>query len=158
MARYSVTAYDVPTGAVVDTFVSLMGIKAADTAGHIARLCSISVGGGGQAAQDLQCSLRLARTDNTADGTGTAVVPTKHDPNSPASNLTAKETYTVEPTALESTYLWEDGFNARGTIIKEWAAGKGPLWGKNQTLVLQATPGDTTAITLDITMEYEEGV
>lgn len=159
MLTYSVTGYDIATGAVVDTYRTLGAVVAADTTAFIGRVRSITIGGGGNVAQDIQVSVRLVRTDNTAAGTPASTpIPTKLDPNTLASNMTTGIDYSGgEPTALEGTNLWEDGFNARGSIIKEWAPGKGPIFGKNQTLVLQATPGTANAVTLVFAIEWDEG-
>jgi len=156
MRRYAITAYDVATGAVAATYKSLLGLKAADTAGHRGRVRSITIGGYKATPQDHQVGVRLVRTDNNADGTATAVTATKLDADDEASNMTGKKNYTVEPTTLESIYLWEAGVHARGGIIKEWGPGEGPLWGKNQTLLLQATPGSTTAVSLVVGIEWDE--
>lgn len=156
MSHHSATAYDVPTGAVVDTFKTLMSLKAANTTGHRARLRSLNVAGAGGAAQDIQATLRLLRSDNTGDGTATSVTPTKKDPDSLAANLTAAKAHSAEPTTMESTYIWEGALNARGTLIKEWGEDDAPIIAKNTALNLQGTPGTTTAVTLNITMEWEE--
>ena len=156
MATFAITAYDVPTDAAADQFAELLGLKAGDTAGHRGRLRSITVGGAGGAAQDVQVTLRLVTSNNTTDGTSTAVVPTKLDPDTIASRMTGKKNYTAPPTTIASTFLWEGALNSRGSLIKEWLPGEGPMWGKNQTLLLLAAPGAATAETLTVSLEWDE--
>lgn len=55
----------------------------------------------------------------TADGTGTAVTPEPKDPADPASNLTAAENYTAEPTA--GTICMEIPQHQRTTVTLMWA-------------------------------------
>ena len=156
MAHFSATAYDVATGAVVDTFTTLMSLKAANTTGHRARLRKLTVGGAGQIAQDIQAALRLLRSDNTGDGTATSVTPTKKDADSLAANITAAKAHSAEPTTMDTTYVWEGSINSRGTLVMEWDAADAPVIQKNTALNLQGSPGTTTAVTLNITMEWEE--
>ena len=156
MPHFSATAYDVPTPAVVDTFATLMSLKAANTTGHRARLRSLSVAGAGQTAQDIQATLRLIRSNNDGDGTSSTVTPTKKDADSVAANITAEKAHSGEPTTMEGTYIWESALNSRGTLIKEWEADDAPVIQKNSALNLQGTPGAATAVTLNVTMEWEE--
>ena len=86
-----------------------------------------------------------------------AYLPTKGDPNSIASIMTGGANYTVEPTTVASVFAWEGSINSRGTLIKEFQPGEGPLWGPNQTMLLQATPGAASAVQLSVTLEFEEG-
>jgi hypothetical protein len=41
-------------------------------------------------------------------------------------------------------------------LVLEWPEGKGPVWGKNETLCLLAAPGAATAATLDVCVEWDE--
>ncbi len=156
MPAFSISAYDVETGAVVDTFKSLLGLKAADTVGHRARIRSLTAGGAGAAAQDIQVALRLVRSNNTTDGTATAVTPEKLDPDSVAANLSGKKDYSAEPTVVASVPVWEGSINARGTLVKEWLPGEGPVVDRDSTMLLQGAPGITTAVPLSVAMEFEE--
>lgn len=157
MSRYAVSDYDIPSGAVVDTFKTIAALKTANTAGHRGRLRKVTIGGAGQTPQDIQMALRISKTDNTADGTGdNALTVAKLDAADIASVMTAKSDYSVEPTTVSATPFLETGFNARGTPVFEWAPGEGPLWGINETLVLQVAPGEATAVPLAFSLEWDE--
>ncbi len=160
MPSFKLRVDGLSTGAVANTFLTALAVKFANTTGHRARLRSLAIGGTGGAPQDIQVSARLRRTGNTSDGTSTAVATTyvtKADPNSIASNVTAiGKNYTVEPTTYEPGSLGLGSFNARNTIIKEWALDQAPVWGPNQTLGLEVAPGSATATTLEVTLEWEE--
>ena len=72
------------TGAVAGTWKTLVALKFAATTGHRGRLRRMIVSGGGGATQDVQASIQIRRSDNTGDGTSTAVnvnTIAKRDPN-----------------------------------------------------------------------------
>ena len=155
--RYAVTATNVASGAVADTFKTLAAVIAADTAGHRARLVSLAAGTADDTPQDKNVCVRLIRTDNTAAGTpGSSPTPAKLDTDSRASVLTAGINYSAEPTSLESTPVFAVDFNLRGGLLKEWAPDDAPVLNKNQTLCVQAAPRTPNAATLTITLVYEE--
>lgn len=158
MPHFVATQYDVATGAVVDTWKTLMALKAANTIGHRGRLRKLIVGGAGGAAQDVQVSLRLTRTDNTTDGTGdNDLTETKKDPDSIAANLIAKSDYSAEPTTKATNYVGEYSINSRGLLVIEWPDPvEAPVIAQNSTLCLEATPGAASAVTLNVTLEWEE--
>lgn len=155
--RFAITAEDVATGAVADTFTTLIGLKAANTAGYRARLRSLSVGVSGDAPADRNVAVKIARTDNSGDGTNTAQTPVKLDAASRASIMTGGVDYTAEPTTYESTPLWAFDFNLRGGVLdKAWDAEDAPVWGPDQTLGILAAPRTANAESLTITAEFEE--
>lgn len=154
--RYSVTAHAVATAAVVDTWKTLIGIIMADTLGFRARVRAISIGPGGEAAQDVNVTFRLGKTNNATAGTATAATPKAFDPLARASIATAGVNYSAEPTTLDSQFLWQAGLNGRGSLLKEWDAEGAPIVNRKETLVLQATPGAANAVKFDVTVEYEE--
>jgi hypothetical protein len=156
MPHHSVTAPDVATGAVVGTYKTLLGIKAANTTGHRARLRKLLISPTGEAPQDVNVNIRVSKTNNTADGTSTAVTPKAKDAASLASNLTCGKNYSVEPTAVDSQHFTEYGLNGRGSHVLEWGPLEAPVWGKNETLVIQGSPGSASAVKLSIAVEYEE--
>ena len=148
------------TGAVANTFKTILGMKFADTLGHRAKLRKLVVGGGGGAGQDLQVSLRLRKTNIDADGTSTAVnVNTigKSDPTSVASNVAAiGKNYTVEPTTMGTDTLGGGAINGRGGLVLEWPGDDAPIWGKGECLCLEAAPGEATAANLEAYVCWEE--
>lgn len=160
MPSYSVKVDGISTGAVANTYKTVLGLKLANTTGHKARLRRLVVGGGGGAAQDLQVSVKIDRTGNTTDGTSTSVnVATilQHEADSVASNINAiGKNYTAEPTTLAGDAGAGGSLNTRGALVLEWPEGKGPEWGINQTLCILAAPGAATAATLDIGVEWDE--
>jgi len=160
MGAYNLKVGQAASGATANTFATIVGLKLADTAGHVARLRRLVVGGSGAAPQDLQVAIRLRRTDNTADGTSTAVnVNTigKLRGTQIDSRIAAiGKTYTAEPTAFETGSLAGGDINSRGTLVLEWGPGEGPEWGKNQTLCIEAAPGSATAVALGVDLEWDE--
>ncbi len=157
--HYSVTVHSVQTAAVVDTWETIMALIVANTAGHRARLRSLTIGGGGAAVQDIQVAFRLIRTNNATPGTpGSSPTPKPKDPASLAAKLTAGVAYSAEPTVLETTepFVYQGSINGRGEVIKEWPGEDAPVIPQNTTLCLQATPGAATAVNLTATMEFEE--
>lgn len=158
--NYKLKVDGIATGAVANTFKTLLGLKLADTAGHRARLRRLIVGGGGGAPQDLQVSLRLRRADNTTDGTKTDVnVNTigSADDGQIASRIAAiGKNYTDEPTTYETGTLGLAAVNTRSTLVMEWGPDDAPVWGPNQSLCLEGAPGSATAATLEVAAEWEE--
>ena len=158
--NYKLKVEGIATGAVANTFITLLGLKLPDTAGYRARLRRLVVGGGGGAPQDLQVSLRLRRADNTTDGTLTAVgVNTIGDArgDSVASRISAiGKNYTVEPTTFENGTLGLGVMNTRATLVMEFGPDEAPEWGPNQTLAVEGAPGSATAANLEIAAEWEE--
>jgi hypothetical protein len=161
MATYGLNVLSATTGATANTFITLLGLKMANTVGHRCRLRSLIVGGAGGASQDLMVSLKIGVTDNTGDGTSTAVnVNTigKHDANAIASNVNAiGKNYSAEPTTVGTGLMGGISVNTRGTVVKEWGPLEAIKWGPNQSLVILGAPGASTAATLDISLEWEEG-
>ena len=157
MPLFTLTAPAVATGAVVGTYKTLLGGKYANTTGHRCRVRKLIVTPGGEAAGDVNVSIRLTKTNNAGDGTSTSVTAKKADDGSIASNLAAAgKNYTVEPTTVDSQHFWEGALNGRGGIIQEWARGEGPLIGPNQTVLVQGTPGAAAATMVNVTLEIEE--
>lgn len=160
MAIFSINIPSISTGATANAFITIAGLKLANTAGHRAKLRKLMIGGSGGAAQDIQVNFKIDRTDNSADGTSTAVATTlifAHDQDGGASNMAAiGKNYSGEPT----TYAGDTGsggaVNSRGSVLLEWPSGQGPSWGKNQTLGILAAPGANTATTLALMLEWEE--
>lgn len=157
--RFSVPFSNVATGAVADTFTTIAGLLAADTAGYRCRLRSIQVGPGDDAPADLNVALRINRVNDVSGGgagTATAVTPQPKDSECRAAVIAGKHTYTVEPTTYETVPIWDCDMNRRNTIIKEWAADDAPVINRDQLLGLQAAPRTAAAATLSGTLEFEE--
>jgi len=94
---------------------------------------ALSVGGTPVADNILQWLIRRI----TADGVGTAVIPTLLDPGAPAAQLTARQGYTTEPTF--GTTLFDLAVHQRS--IYQWNATPGG------ELVIPATAGAGIGIT-----------
>jgi len=160
MAKFQLYVPDIDTGGAANTFITILGLKFADTTGHRGRLRRLFLGGGGGAPQDLQVSARIRVASNAGDGTSTAVnVNTigKVDQLSVASNVAAiGETYTVEPTTYATQMHGGGSFNCRGGLLLEWAPEDAPQWGKNQTLGIEAAAGEATVARLEAFIEWEE--
>jgi len=151
---------NVTTGSSAGTYKTMLGLKMANTLGNIARLRKLIVGGAGEAAADVNISVKLDRTNNLADGTSTSFNVAnifKNDPKSVASMVNAiGSTYTVEPTTYDGAVGNLGSFNSRGTIVIEWQRLEGPLWGINQTLGILLAPGAASATKVDLGVEWEE--
>lgn len=157
MPHFTAEAEEMATGSSVGTFKTMLGIKMANTTGHRARLRALNVGPGGEGAQDINLTLRVSKTNNSTDGTSTAVTAKKKDPGSVASNAAAiGKNYSVEPTTVNSQHDYGNGFNSRATHIKEWSKEEAPVFGPNETLVVQMAPGAAAAVKVTITAEWEE--
>ena len=161
MGQYSL-GVQVVTGAAANTFITLLGLKLANTAGHRGRLKRLIIGGAGEAAKDVNVSIKIRRTDNSADGTSTAVnvntIASKVSEQIASIVNAAGKNYSAEPTAKENGELARFSLNGRSTVILGPADfGTEPRWGKNQTLCIEGAPGEASAVTLDVGLEWEEG-
>jgi len=157
--RYTLTFTDVPTGVVADTFKTIAAIIAANTTGHRARIRSLQVGPADDAPADLQCAMRLERTNNATAGTPgssvTAANIAKKDTGALDCLMTGGRNYSAEPTTFETEAQWQLDFNARGGFVKEWEADMAPKFGPNQTLCVRAAPRTTTAVRISGSIEFE---
>lgn len=161
MGIFSTTVDEIATANGAKVFTGLLGLKMADTEGHVGRLRRIIIAGAAAAPQDEQVTVRGRITNNTADGTSTAVnVNTihKHDPLGVASLMAAiGKTYTVEATAKTTELIGIGGLNARGVLIRDFTQDKHPpKWGRKQTLIIEGAPGQAVAVSLSVTVEWEE--
>jgi hypothetical protein len=157
MGLHSLSVADVATGAVVGTYKSLLGLKFANTAARRGRVRKLVVAPSGEAAQDVNVSVRLTTGDNSADGTATAATVKAYDTIGAASLIAnAYTNYTVEPTTVASVHFVQAALNGRGGLVLEWGPGEGPAWGQNVTLLLQASPGAASAVKVSVTVEWEE--
>lgn len=156
--KYTVSATDLPSGAVADTFTTLLTIVAANTQGHRARLRSLCIGPSDNNPADVNASFQLKRVDSVSGGsagTATAVTPALKDSLSRASVLTSGKAHTVEPTTY-GLPTWEFDMNNRSSVIKEWAADDAPTVNLNQLLGLLVAPRTGSAQRFTVSMEYEE--
>lgn len=157
MARHRLTAKDVATGAVLNTFKTLMGVIAG--AAKRGRLISIDIAPSGEAAQDVNVGLRISTTNQAGAGTPTtSPSPQAVDPGNPlVSGMTCGVDYSVEPTTVHATpHEFECAFNGRGGFAKRWDESDAPRWGASQTLVIQAAPGAAVAVKTTTTIVWEE--
>jgi len=162
MPSYKMTFDAIATGAVADTYKTLCAIVAADTAGHRARVMSITIGPADEAPVDKNVAVKLARVDDvSAGGAGTPGASVsganmgKVDSESVASTITGGRAYSAEPTVYGTEPLWAGAFNARGGIIKHWDREDAPVIQRDQLIGLLAAPRDANAITLSGTIEFE---
>lgn len=161
MPSYSCKIDSAETGNSANAYTTIASFKFANTTGHRGRLTRLVVGGSGGASQDVPIAVRIMRSDNSGAGTSTSVnVNTigSAEADQIASNVSAiGKTYTSEPTTVATGTLGGGDFNSRGTLILEEADFKKQiLWGKNQTLLIQAAPGTATAVDLGVTLHWEE--
>lgn len=159
--RYKVVASDVVSGAVADTFKTLMALIVANTAGHRLRLRSLSVGPSDDTPLDLPVAVRVNRTNNAAAGTvgssQTTAQVAKTDPDSRDALSTVGLSYSAEPTTYEAYPQFQMDFNLRGGFIKEWSAEDAPRAKQNQTLGILVAPRTAAAVRVTISAEFEDG-
>ena len=157
--RYSVNFNNVSTGAVADTYKTLLALVAADTAGYRFRLRSINLGPGDDAPQDLNVSIKLGRVEDVSAGgagTGTAATPLPKDSLSRAAVITAKTNCTVEPTTYGAVAAFELDLNRRNSFVKEWSSEDAPVFNRDQLAGLLGAPRTAAAAVLSGSMEFEE--
>ena len=162
MPAFSLTAIDVATPAVVETYETAIALKYADTAGHRGRVRAITIApGNAYTPRDTGVSVKLTRSSNAGDGTAANDILAdivKKDPASIASNVAAAGSeYSAEPTTYEKP-IFVDTFNDRGSLRKEWHdPAEMPVWGKNQSLgILTTIDVAGIAVQLVITVEWDE--
>lgn len=155
MPHYSVTALEVASGATAGTFKTILGVKF--PAASRQRLRALAVGPGGEAAQDINVSIRVTTADQTGDGTSTAVTVKQKDAQARATSASAAgKNFTAEPTNVAATHHLEVGLNSRGSLIKEWNPEEAPVIPASTTVIVQVTPGTATAVKMSYTLEWEE--
>ena len=158
--RYGLTLDAGSTGAVANTFKTMLALIAANTAGYRARLFRLEVGPG-EAPQDESFSLKLWRTNNATAGTPgstvTAANMPKFDSLSRDSIISGGLLYSAEPTTFDNQPLLQQDFNFRGGFLWETDdPNKMFKFGLNQTLCVLAAPRVATARKLSISVGYEE--
>lgn len=157
--RYRLTFNDVALSSSADTFRTLLGIIAANTAGYRGRLYAFAIGPSDDTPVDENACVRVNRTGNSTAGTpASSPTPAKTDPNSRASIMTAGRDYASgEPTTYETEPLINVDFNLRaGFAWKEADPDKMIKFGPNQTLGLLAAPRVAAARKVSGWLEYEE--
>ncbi len=156
--RFSVTATNVATGEVADTFKTMLAVIAGDTAGYRGALRKLTIGPSDDEPKDLNVAVKLCRIDDLSAGnagTKTAVTPVQKDSLSRAAVLSGGKNYTGEPDTYGNP-IWEVDMNRRATIVMEWDEEQAPVINRDQLLGLLAAPRTAAAANLTITMEFDE--
>ena len=157
---YSLTIEDVATGADADTFTTMLALKAANTTGHRGKLRRLVVGPSDDTPADLNLSVQVNKTGNTANGTGTDNVASanlpKADPAQRNSIMTGYYSYDTEPTTYDTEAPWRMDFNRRGGLIENWTHEEAPSWGPDETLGILLAPRTAAAARVTITLIWEE--
>jgi hypothetical protein len=163
MPRITIPFEDVDTGIVADTFKTMAALEIADNQENKWRLVEIMVGPSANTPQDLNVDIQVKRiNDVSAGGAGTSTaitaanLPLSEDDATPPVDLEGNVNYSAEPTTYETHPQWHGSFNARGALIHQWEANKGPVVKRDQLLGLLAAPQTTTAITLSGHMIFEQ--
>lgn len=158
---------DETTGAVADTYKTLVAIIAADTAGHRAALLSLNVGCSDNAPVDetFGCQIQIVK-DVSAGGSGTSSISVtaaqmaRADWGEIDGVITGKIDFVgggVEPTTYDSSYpLFNHEFNTRGGFFKEWTFETAPKIGRDQLLGVLFTPRVATARNLSGSITFQE--
>jgi len=165
MSRYVCSISNVVIGSTPDTFVTMLAIISADTAGHRARLRRLAVAGSMDAPVNGNIAVKLNRvSDVSAGGAGTSTAISaanmaKKDSASLATVITGGHTFTVEPTVYDTKPLFEGEFNAIGGKIDEaWSSVDAPTIDRDMLLGVLVSPRVSTvnAAPVTITLEYEQ--
>jgi hypothetical protein len=157
---YSLTAEDVDTGAVADTFTTMLALIAGATAGHRGRLLQLTVTPAGNAPADLNIACQVNKTDQTTAGTPGATTTSANiprgDPAQRDSIMSGADEYSVEPTNYDTKASWAADFNLRGGLDHAWAPGEGPAWGPSETLGIRLAPRTAAAHAVTVAVLWEE--
>lgn len=158
MPFYTGLAEDVASSSSADTYTTILGLLAADTAGHRGRLRKLTVGMSEDTPGDTTYAVQVKRVDDVSAGsagTATALTEGQIHSLSIAPNVAALHTYTVEP----STYgqpLWHGEFNSRASAIVEWGPDEAPVVDRDQLLGVLVAVRSAVAKNVSIHAEWEE--
>lgn len=157
MPFYSITVDDVVTPSTADQFKTVIGIKIG-SAGVRGRVVALDVGAADDTLDNLNLGLKIAKTNNAGDGTGTSFTPKKVDNDGPASSVTAAYVdYSAEPTTYDTDPFWITGMHSRANISKGWGPLEAFRWKNGNTLgVLICTRTNTSPIRVSLTLTWEE--
>lgn len=162
--KYVFCAENIATGAVADTFKTMLATITPNTNGLRHRMKSLSVGFADDAPADRNVAIQVKRIASVSGGTaGTATTVTttalgKKDTLGPDTSMVVKKNYTVEPTTYEAESLFAADLNDRNGIQKEWSTfdDDAPVAQKDQHLGILAAPRAAFASTLTICAEIEQ--
>lgn len=160
---YQLIGDDLPTLAVADDYKTMLSLIVADTAGHRARLRTLTVGFADDSPADNNVGLtieRIADVGGGSPGTLTAVAVgdiAKVDPGSIDSIVSGGRNYTVEPAAFETEPLWTMGLNDRGGLEKEWTVEEAAKFIvlQDQLLALRSCPRVAVLSRMNVTLGFE---
>lgn len=166
--QYSIP-FKVTSGASAGTYKTVAALPIPNTAGLRLRVRSLTIGPADAAPNDRNFNVALRRIASVSSGanstTGTAIT---------AVNLPKKDTgqrnifaladgtnvaytnYTTEPTTYESNPVWQDDYNDRGGIIKEWDERGAPKFLANQLVGVCIAPRAAFTGEVSGTLEIEE--
>lgn len=158
--------YSIPfkgtTGSSAGTFKTMAAFNVPNTAGLRMRVRSVSIGPADTAPNDRNLSVAIRRVASVSSGSagtpGTAIsaanIP-KKDTSGPDCIAGGGTIYTVEPATFETNPLWQDDFNDRGGIIKEWDQNGAPRAIHNQLIAVCVAPRTANAAEVSGTIEVE---
>lgn len=156
---YSLTVEDVATGAVADTYTTLLALVAGSTTGHRGRLLQLIVGPSDNTPQDLNAGVRVSKTNQDTAGTPGSTVSAanipKH-PNERVSTMTGARAYSVEPTTYETYPAFQADMNRRGGMMQAWTREEAPQWGPSETLGILFAPRTDAVARVSATIIWEE--
>jgi hypothetical protein len=118
MASFSVSGSITAVASTVKTLVSATQPSAATALGRMHRVHLGSVGTG----TDAQLEFIVQRTSTL--GTGTSVTPTDEDDTGSTATILGRSNYTVEPTYVASTVLFDMALAQRATFTVMLAPGR----------------------------------
>jgi hypothetical protein len=118
MASFSVSGSITAVASTVKTLVSATQPSAATALGRMHRVHLGSVGTG----TDAQLEYIIQRTSTL--GTGTSVTPTDEDDTGSTATILGRSNYTVEPTYVASTVLFDMALAQRATFTVMLAPGR----------------------------------
>ncbi len=162
---YTVTFESIDTGALADTFKTMLALLMPDTNdGHRARLRKLIVGASQVTPSDDSMLLQIKRILDVSVGSagtagttiGAAAVP-KVDPDSIDSFASAKIDYSAEPTTYATEAIYAAPFNTRGGLIERWEPfdPEAPVFRRDQLLGLLIAPRAAAAVAITGSITFE---
>lgn len=151
MGRFFTVPFDdVATGTSDNTYKTMGAVLVPNTAGKRCCIREIGVGPADDTPLDYSVGVRLQRFSDQSTGTKTAITAANlgHlEADAVDGSCTGAHTYTVEPTTMDTSPIWQSGMNARGSLIKTWSgpADACPIAGQADGMALRICPRGTNA-------------
>jgi hypothetical protein len=159
---YYVNVKNVLTGAVADTYKTMIAVIVDATLGHRFRLRKAWGGCSEDSPPDLQIAVDVGRIEDFSAGgvgSGSTLVDkpniARRETAGPQSDMQARTVYTGEPTTYDVEALFALEFNGRGGFVKEWSPDEAPVFVNDQVMGLRFAPRTAVARTITAGVIFE---